>query len=102
MVDSSTGVELDDSVGLEVDGLGVVARENAEGLVEGVRVTRKREGEVRQVVGVDLRLVRACRHDPVAIVTDAHTLAGLLEAKILQQLYAIRKFGVVLQAPTLH
>ena len=56
MVQTSTGVELDYSVGLEVDGFCIVAGEDAEGLVERVGVAGKRERQVRQVVGVDLGL----------------------------------------------
>lgn len=56
MVHASTGVELDSAVGLEVDALGVVAGEDAEGFVERVGVAGKREGQVGEVVGVDLGL----------------------------------------------
>jgi hypothetical protein len=44
-------------------------------------------------------LVCAGGHDPVAIFTGAHTLAGFLKVEILQQLHAIRKLGVILQTP---
>lgn len=50
-------MELDHAVGLEVDALGVVGGEQSEGLVEAVCVPRKGEGEMGQVVDVDLGLV---------------------------------------------
>jgi hypothetical protein len=78
-------------------------------------MAREGERKVRKVVNMDLGLcvvsrcsevcrrksylVCACGHDPVAILGDSHTLAGFLEVKVLQQLNAIREFGVVLQAP---
>jgi hypothetical protein len=62
-------------------------------------VTGEGEGEVRQVVGVDLRLVGARRHDPVAVLADTDALAGLLKAKVLQQLDAVGKLRVVFQTP---
>jgi hypothetical protein len=45
-------------------------------------------------------LVCAGRHDPVAIFTDAHALAGLLKVEVLQQLHAVGELGVVLQTPS--
>jgi hypothetical protein len=44
-------------------------------------------------------LVCAGRHDPVAILADAHALTGLLKVEILQQLHAVGELGVVLQTP---
>jgi hypothetical protein len=44
-------------------------------------------------------LVCAGGHDPVAIFAHSHTLAGFLKVKILQQLNAVCKLGVVLQTP---
>jgi hypothetical protein len=57
-------------------------------------VSRRSEG-----CGRKSYLVCARGHDPVAILGDAHALAGFLEVEILQQLNAVRKFGVVLQTP---
>jgi hypothetical protein len=70
---------------------------------------------VRKVVNVYLRLCgvsRSCEvgrrksnlvcaggHDPVAIFAHSHTLAGFFKVEILQQLHAVRKLGIVLQAP---
>ena len=39
-----------------------------------------------------------CTHDPLAIFADSDTLASLFEFEILEELNAIRKFGVVFQA----
>ena len=44
-------------------------------------------------------LVCARRHDPVAIFADSHALTGFFKVKVLQQLYATCKLGVVLQTP---
>jgi hypothetical protein len=44
-------------------------------------------------------LVCACRHDPVAIFAHSHTLAGFFKVKVLQQLHAVCKLGIVLQTP---
>lgn len=38
-----------------------------------------------------------CTHNPFAIFADLHTLTGLLELKVLQQLNAVRILWVVLQ-----
>ena len=60
-------------------------------------MARKGQGQVGKVVDVDLGLVCAGAHDPIAIVADAHALAGLLKLKVLQQVDAVGEFGVVLQ-----
>ena len=39
-------------------------------------------------------------HDPVAIFANSHTVAGFLKVKVLQQLDAVCKFGVVFETPT--
>lgn len=108
-------MELNYSVGLEMHALGVVARKKSERLVEAVRVARKGQRQVWKVVNMYLRLpnisknigmfwrkcylVCACRHDPVAIFADSHALTGLFKVKVLQQLHATCKLGVVLQTP---
>ena len=50
-------MEFDQPVGLEMHALGVVGRQEAEGLVQAVRVARKREGQMGEVVDVYLRLI---------------------------------------------
>jgi len=53
---------------------------------------------MRRVVDVDLGLICARRHDPVAIFAHAHTLAGLFKLEILQQVDAVCKLGIIFQA----
>lgn len=92
-------VKLDGAVGLQVYRLCVVCRKEAKSLVQRVGMAGEGQGEVRKVMDVDLRLVGARGHDPVAILADTDTLAGFFKVKVLEELDAIRKFGVVLQTP---
>jgi hypothetical protein len=43
--------------------------------------------------------LRTSAHDPIAIVANPDARAGLLEAKILQQLYSVRELWVLLETP---
>lgn len=102
-----------------MEGFGVVARQQNEGLVERVGVAGVRERQMRQVVHVLLRFVCAFlmsvlapsspslphgvewlptgTHDPFTVVTDPHTLRRFLKLEILQQLDAVCPLGVLLQ-----
>ena len=46
---------------------------------------------------VDLGLICAGGHDPVAVFAHAHALTGLVEPKILKKFHAVREFRVVLE-----
>ena len=59
VVQAAARVEVEKAVGLEMEGLCVILREEDEGLVEGIRVAGEGEREVGEVVGVDLGFVRA-------------------------------------------
>lgn len=48
-------------------------------------------------MNMNLRLVCACAHDPVAIFTDPDAVTSLFELEILQKLDTILVFGIVLQ-----
>ena len=98
VVQPASSVKLEEAVGLEVKGLGVVGGEEQKGLVEAVGVARIGERKMWQVVCMDLRLVCAGAHDPVTILAHADAVAGLVEAKVLQQLDAVGEVGVLLQA----
>lgn len=52
-------MEIDKTVGLEMDGLCVVRREESESFIEGIGVTGEGEGKVGEVMSVDLRFVCA-------------------------------------------
>lgn len=60
-------------------------------------MARKGQRQVGKVVNVYLGLVCAGAHDPVAVLADTHTLAGLFKLKVLQQVDTIGEFGVVFQ-----
>ena len=64
---------------------------------KSIGMARKGQRQVGKVVNMYLRLVCSGAHDPVAILADAHTLAGLFKLKILQQIHTIGEFGVVFQ-----
>jgi hypothetical protein len=68
-------------------------------MVEGRRVSGEREGEVRKVMGMNLRLICASTHNPFTIFADPDASACFFEFEILEKLDSICVLGVVFQAP---
>lgn len=66
-------------------------------MVERVGMAGEREGKLGEVVDVNLRLVCAGTHDPVAIITYTDAVASLFEFEILEKLDAVLVLDVVLQ-----
>jgi len=67
-------------------------------MVEGRRVSGEREGEVRKVMSMNLRLICASTHNPFTIFADPDASACLLEFEILEKLDSICVLRVVFQA----
>lgn len=90
-------MEFKSSVGLEVEGFGVVGGQKDEGVVQGVRVSGERKCKLRKIVNMNLRLVGACAHDPLTIFTYSDPGTGLLEFEILKQLDSVLVLGIILK-----
>lgn len=67
-------------------------------MIERCSVSGEGEGEMREVVGVDLRFVCSSTHHPLPIITDSYTRAGFFEFEILEKLDAIGVLGIIFQA----
>lgn len=52
---------------------------------------------MRSVMHMHLRLVCSRAHDPVSVLTDTNTLAGLFEAEILEKLDSVHVLGILFQ-----
>lgn len=69
-------MKLQRAVGLEMYALGVVGAEKEEGGVFGFCVAREGQRQFLGRVDVELGLVGARTHDPVAILADADAVGG--------------------------
>ena len=63
-------MELEEAIGLQMQGFGVVGGQEEEGLVEAVGVAGKGKRQVGEVVGVYLRLVRSCSNQQYVLGGD--------------------------------
>lgn len=90
-------MKLEPSVILKMKRLGIVGREENEGVIEGVGMPSKRERELRKIVDVYLWLVGACAHNPIPIFTDAYAIAGFFKFEILEQFDPVLVLNVGLE-----
>lgn len=66
-------------------------------MVERGSMAGEGEGELGEVVDVDLRLVSAGAHEPFTILTGSNAIAGFLKFEVLKYLDSVLIFSIVLQ-----